>query len=82
MHNSGWATCTPGVSGWRRTSWKPPPGHARPPNKDFPKAQLYLGHMYHMGEGVPQDYVQAYTWFILAAAQGEERAFKLKDELD
>jgi len=47
----------------------------------LPKAQLYLGHMHHVGDGVPQDYVQAYTWFILAAAQGEERAFKSKDEL-
>lgn len=44
-------------------------------------AQFTLGGMYAKGEGVLEDYVQAYTWFILAAAQGEERAFKLKDEL-
>ena len=44
-------------------------------------AQFTLGGMYANGEGVLEDYVQAYAWYILAAAQGEEHAFKLKDEL-
>ena len=34
-------------------------------------AQLFLGHMYADGEGVPQDYVQAHKWFNLAAASAE-----------
>ena len=32
-------------------------------------AQLYLGRMYVAGQGVPQDYVLAYKWLNLAAAQ-------------
>ena len=30
--------------------------------------------MYANGEGIPKDYVQAYAWFNVAAAQGEEMA--------
>jgi TPR repeat protein len=37
-------------------------------------AQYNLGVMYSFGRGVPQDYVQAYMWFNLAAAQGNEKA--------
>ena len=32
-------------------------------------AQLYLGRMYLAGQGVPQDYVLAYKWLNLVAAQ-------------
>jgi hypothetical protein len=31
---------------------------------------------YAEGRGVPQDYVRAYMWFSLSAAQGEQRAVK------
>lgn len=31
-------------------------------------AQYDLGFLYAAGQGVPQDYVQAYVWFDLAAA--------------
>jgi uncharacterized protein len=37
---------------------------------------LYLGVMYAEGRGAPQDYVRAYMWFSLSAAQGEQRAVK------
>jgi hypothetical protein len=44
-------------------------------------AQTNLGLMYEYGEGVPKDYVQAYMWLNLAAAQGEEDAVKgLRDQ--
>ena len=33
-------------------------------------AQLNLGIMYQSGQGVPQDYIEAYKRFNLAAAQG------------
>ena len=36
--------------------------------------QYNLGVMYSFGRGVPQDFVQAYMWFNLAAAQGNEKA--------
>ena len=38
------------------------------------EAQSNLGNRYANGTGVPQDYVQAYMWFNLAAAQGDEGA--------
>ncbi len=31
-------------------------------------AQNLLGFMYHNGQGVPQDYVQAQMWYNLAAS--------------
>ena len=34
-------------------------------------AQVGLGYMYHKGQGVPQDYVQAHMWLNLAAALGD-----------
>ena len=45
------------------------------------RAQYTLGDMYAKGEGVLEDYVQAYAWTILAVAQGHERAIKAKDLL-
>ena len=37
--------------------------------------------MYENGQGVPKGYSQAYMWFNLAAAQGDEIAAKLRDKL-
>ena len=37
-------------------------------------AQSDLGSMYREGLSVPQDYVEAYMWFNLAAAQGHGKA--------
>jgi len=37
-------------------------------------AQSRLGAMYYAGEGVPQDYVEAMTWYRLAADQGNAGA--------
>ena len=37
-------------------------------------AQFNLGLMYAKGEGVPQDYVEAYAWVLLAKAKGNEHA--------
>ena len=35
----------------------------------------------YVGEGVPEDYVRAYAWCNLAAAQGDEPAVKAKESL-
>ena len=37
--------------------------------------------MYETGQGVPEDYVQAYAWLNLAAAQRYESAIQGKNEL-
>ena len=44
-------------------------------------AQYNLGVMYFMGQGVPQDVVQAHLWLNLAAAQGNELAPHYRDIL-
>ena len=36
----------------------------------YPKAQLMLGELYASGDGVPQDYAQAASWYRKAAEQG------------
>lgn len=44
------------------------PGVVRPPCRAMPWAQFNLGVDYSQGRNVPQDDVQAYAWFILAAS--------------
>lgn len=38
------------------------------------KAQLTLGLMYKMGQGVPRDYVKAAAWMLRSATQGQSAA--------
>ncbi len=40
----------------------------------YSPAQYNLGVMYYNGNGVPQDYVQAYKWINLATSQGYKYA--------
>jgi hypothetical protein len=44
-------------------------------------AQYNLGVMYYNGKGVPQDYVTAYAWWNLSAANGRKTAVKNRDIL-
>ena len=45
------------------------------------EAQLNLGIMYEKGQGVTEDYIEAYKWYILSGAQGNEVATKLRGSL-
>lgn len=45
-------------------------------DQDEADAQFILGAMYANGRGVPQDYIQAYKWFSLSEARGNEEAEK------
>ncbi len=45
-------------------------------------AQWSLGIMFERGRSVPQDYVQAYRWYTLAASQGDDLAEKFKNHLE
>ena len=45
------------------------------------KALSNLGIMYKKGEGVPQDYVQAYMWLNIAALLGDEKAAEVRDHM-
>lgn len=40
-----------------------------------------LGVLYNQGEGVAQDYVEAYKWLVLAIANGGDDAVELRDLL-
>ena len=42
-------------------------------------AQTNLGVKYARGQGVPQDYITAYMWFDLSAAQGDQAAVSDRD---
>lgn len=44
-------------------------------------AQLNLGVLYALGEGVPEDDVRAFAWLNVAAAQGSKKAAEAKDEI-
>lgn len=46
------------------------------------QAQMGLGLLYLDGQGVPQDYAQAYFWLTLAAAQSVDGATTYRDEAD
>jgi hypothetical protein len=40
-----------------------------------------LGGCYREGQGVPQDYIEAYKWYNLATAQGDKQAGGFRDDL-
>jgi len=44
--------------------------------------QRRLGALYEYGEGVPRDYLLAYMWYNLAAAQGTFGAGRDRDDLE
>ena len=44
-------------------------------------AQNNLGVMYDIGNGIPQDYVEAHKWANLATAQGNKVAEKFMDSI-
>ena len=46
------------------------------------KAQFSLGVCYENGTGIPKSFVEAYRWFNVAAAQGDEDATKHRDHLE
>ena len=44
-------------------------------------AQFNLGFMYAKGQGVPQNFTEAYVWFSVAAASGDSGAVQDRDLL-
>ena len=72
-------SCTPTVKASPRTMPRRCAGTASPPSRGNATAQLNLGVMYAKGEGVPEDAVNAYAWFSIAAAQGDTRAKENKE---
>ena len=70
MHNAFWEHCTLKAMACRRTMCKALKWYRSAAEQGHAKAQYYLGVMFDMGEGVPQDYVEAAKWYRTAAEQG------------
>ena len=45
------------------------------------KAQYNLGMVFHEGLGVPQDFIEAYKWLVIAAASGLKHCVEYRDRL-
>ena len=60
---------------------RPRSGTERLPSRETPALNFFLGQMYAEGQRVPQDYVKAYAWLNLAAAQGIEAAAKTRTQI-
>jgi len=48
-------------------------------DQGYAPAEYELGSQYATGKGVTQNYVEAYVWFSLAAASGDEKAQEERD---
>jgi TPR repeat protein len=46
-----------------------------------PMAQVAYSQVFARGQGVPQDWTQAYKWAALAAGKGDAGGLKLRDEI-
>ena len=51
------------------------------PKEEKARLELNLGFLYNKGDGVPTDYIEAYKWFNLAAADGNTGAVALRDSI-
>jgi len=71
--DEGWAAYGSGDYATALREWRPLA------EQGVSEAQYNLGIMYRDGDGEPQNYVQAYIWFNLAATQGNNLALKKRD---
>ena len=79
--NTTWASCTTMARECRRTTGRRRSELRKAAEQGDASAQYNLGVMYANGEGVPEDYVKAYAWINLAAAQGQKDVVKAKDSI-
>ncbi len=82
MAAPAWADFEAGVEAYNRGDYATALKEWRPlAEQGDASAQHNLGWMYHLGQGVPQDDVQAHMWFNLSAAQGNELDREVRDGL-
>lgn len=53
----------------------------KPARKGHGEAQYYLGQMFYQGLGVSKNHVKAYAWLNLSAAQGNDHAGLIRNQL-
>jgi TPR repeat protein len=64
-----------GVAAFDRGNYATALGLLRPlASQGDASAQFYVGYMSESGRGVPQDYVEAASWYLKAAEQGDAQA--------
>ena len=74
---SGCADYQAGLDAYNRGDYDTALKELRPlAEQGHAEAQYNLGYMYYKGQGLPQNYIQAYMWASLAAGQGYELAAK------
>lgn len=49
--------------------------------QDYPPAEFAMGFVYRGGGGIPMDKILSYMWFDLAAKNGDNRAFDLRNNV-
>ena len=57
-------------AGFRRITWRPPTGFAKPRSGDTPKLSIGSRQMLAIGQGIRQDNTEAANWYRKAAEQG------------
>jgi hypothetical protein len=73
MHCAVAGSFEDGISALEQGDFASAARHFKPyAEQGYPSAQINLGILYAMGQGVPQDDVQAHLWFNLAAAKGDK----------
>lgn len=67
----------------KKNNWRefPPELLRRFAQQGLGHAQTFLAERYRDGDGVPQDYAEAYAWFSVAAKSGDEMAIQARDEV-
>jgi len=56
--------------------------HGKAADHGYAEAQFNLGAYYANGNGVPRNFIEAYKWVSLAAAQGRENAKKALSKIE
>ncbi len=75
-----WADFQAGVDAYELGNYATALHEWRPlADRGVAEAQYNLGVLYGNGYGVPQDFVQAYKWYNLAATYGEKSGVEARD---
>jgi hypothetical protein len=68
-----------GVAGFPKDAAKTVHWYTKAAKQRFALAQFELGLKYNYGKGVPENYVRAYAWYSIAAAQRDPTAPIIKE---
>lgn len=79
---TAWADYASGVRAWNHADYPAAAAAFLPAARaGDAEAQFMMGRLYALGDGVPQDFVQAWLWHDRAARQGHALAAQARDAL-